>query len=148
MYITPFRSSFCCINAPFGKSSFQFWSPNFIIRDFAWTEYFTSPRYLALVKEKFARTLCRHISEMAPRKLQRKYAAKLDFARLRRRCRPVGRRACRCDLINTAGRRVGRANRVLVGRRSRIWPGLRWPTNPPRPCPTLRPTATIISPRG
>ena len=30
----PFRCSFCCINAPFGKSSFRYWSPNFMIRQF------------------------------------------------------------------------------------------------------------------
>ena len=27
----PFRCSFCCINAPFGKPSFRFWSPKFIV---------------------------------------------------------------------------------------------------------------------
>ena len=30
----PFRCSFCCINAPFGKSSFRYWSPEFIITQF------------------------------------------------------------------------------------------------------------------
>jgi radical SAM superfamily enzyme YgiQ (UPF0313 family) len=27
----PFKCSFCCINAPFGKPSFRFWTPNFIV---------------------------------------------------------------------------------------------------------------------
>lgn len=30
----PFRCSFCCINAPFGKSSFRYWSPDFMITEF------------------------------------------------------------------------------------------------------------------
>ncbi len=30
----PFRCTFCCINAPFGGSSFRFWDPNFIIGEF------------------------------------------------------------------------------------------------------------------
>ena len=30
----PFACSFCCINAPFGKSSFRYWDPEFIIKEF------------------------------------------------------------------------------------------------------------------
>lgn len=30
----PFRCTFCCINAPFGKSSFRYWDPNFMIEQF------------------------------------------------------------------------------------------------------------------
>lgn len=30
----PFRCSFCCINAPFGNSSFRFWDPQFMISEF------------------------------------------------------------------------------------------------------------------
>ena len=30
----PFSCSFCCINAPFGKSSFKYWNPEFIINEF------------------------------------------------------------------------------------------------------------------
>lgn len=30
----PFSCTFCCINAPFGKSSFRYWDPNFIITQF------------------------------------------------------------------------------------------------------------------
>ncbi len=30
----PFNCSFCCINAPFGKSSFRYWDPNHIIKEF------------------------------------------------------------------------------------------------------------------
>lgn len=30
----PFRCTFCCINAPFGKSSFRYWNPEFMIRQF------------------------------------------------------------------------------------------------------------------
>lgn len=30
----PFQCSFCCINAPFGGSSFRYWEPEFIIREF------------------------------------------------------------------------------------------------------------------
>ena len=30
----PFKCTFCCINAPFGKPSFRYWKPEFIIREF------------------------------------------------------------------------------------------------------------------
>lgn len=30
----PFRCSFCCINAPFGGSSFRYWDPEFIVKEF------------------------------------------------------------------------------------------------------------------
>jgi radical SAM superfamily enzyme YgiQ (UPF0313 family) len=30
----PFRCTFCCINAPFGKSSFRYWDPEFMIGQF------------------------------------------------------------------------------------------------------------------
>jgi radical SAM superfamily enzyme YgiQ (UPF0313 family) len=30
----PFRCTFCCINAPFGGSSFRYWSPEFMIKQF------------------------------------------------------------------------------------------------------------------
>ncbi len=30
----PFRCTFCCINAPFGGSSFRYWDPQFIITEF------------------------------------------------------------------------------------------------------------------
>lgn len=30
----PFRCTFCCINAPFGGSSFRFWDPQFMITEF------------------------------------------------------------------------------------------------------------------
>ena len=30
----PFSCQFCCINAPFGKSSFRYWNPEFMIREF------------------------------------------------------------------------------------------------------------------
>ncbi|MEM7182556.1 MAG: radical SAM protein [Spirochaetota bacterium] len=30
----PYRCSFCCINAPFGGSSFRFWNPEFMIKEF------------------------------------------------------------------------------------------------------------------
>ena len=30
----PFKCTFCCINAPFGGSSFRYWDPNFIIKEF------------------------------------------------------------------------------------------------------------------
>ena len=30
----PYSCSFCCINAPFGKSSFRYWDPEFIIKQF------------------------------------------------------------------------------------------------------------------
>lgn len=30
----PFNCSFCCINAPFGKSAFRYWQPEFIIKQF------------------------------------------------------------------------------------------------------------------
>lgn len=30
----PFKCSFCCINAPFGGSSFRYWSPEFILGEF------------------------------------------------------------------------------------------------------------------
>jgi anaerobic magnesium-protoporphyrin IX monomethyl ester cyclase len=29
----PYKCSFCCINAPFGKSSYRMWSPNTVIRE-------------------------------------------------------------------------------------------------------------------
>lgn len=29
----PYKCSFCCINAPFGKSSYRMWSPDFVIRE-------------------------------------------------------------------------------------------------------------------
>jgi anaerobic magnesium-protoporphyrin IX monomethyl ester cyclase len=52
-------------------------------RDYAWTEYFTNPRYLALVNEKFGRETLRHITEMTARQLRRRYASTIDFAKLR-----------------------------------------------------------------
>ena len=52
-------------------------------RDRAWTEYFTNPRYLALVKEKFGNETLRHIAEMVTRTLPRKHASQIDFAGLR-----------------------------------------------------------------
>lgn len=30
----PFRCTFCCINAPYGGSSFRFWDPQFMIKEF------------------------------------------------------------------------------------------------------------------
>lgn len=30
----PYKCTFCCINAPFGKSSFRFWEPEFIVEQF------------------------------------------------------------------------------------------------------------------
>ncbi|MDD5085012.1 MAG: radical SAM protein [Candidatus Omnitrophica bacterium] len=30
----PFSCSFCCINAPFGRSSFRYWDPRFMIKEF------------------------------------------------------------------------------------------------------------------
>ncbi len=30
----PFRCTFCCINAPFGGSSFRYWEPEFMIKEF------------------------------------------------------------------------------------------------------------------
>ena len=30
----PYKCDFCCINAPFGKSVFRYWEPNFIIKEF------------------------------------------------------------------------------------------------------------------
>lgn len=50
-------------------------------RDHAWIEYFTSPRYLALVQEKFGADTLRHVTEMATRTLRREHAAKIDFSR-------------------------------------------------------------------
>lgn len=46
-------------------------------RDCAWTEYFTSARYLDLVKEKFGMDTFHHVVEMATRVLPRKHTAKV-----------------------------------------------------------------------
>lgn len=46
-------------------------------RDKAWQVYFTSPKYLALVKEKFGQNVVDHITKLATHTLKRKYALPL-----------------------------------------------------------------------
>lgn len=47
-------------------------------RDWSWQVYFTNPRYLNLVKEKFGTQAVEHIKKMTSFKLKRKYAVSPD----------------------------------------------------------------------
>lgn len=51
-------------------------------RDWAWQQYFTSPKYLDLVKSKFGMATHQHLLDLTKHKLKRKFAADLDFTKL------------------------------------------------------------------
>ncbi|MEX0701715.1 MAG: radical SAM protein [Planctomycetales bacterium] len=61
-------------------------------RDYAWQKYFTSPRYLELLRETFGQDVVEHVTRLTTIKLDRKYA--VEFRPSNQRSAVSGQQVC------------------------------------------------------
>lgn len=74
----PYHCSFCCINAPFGKSSYRMWSPETVVReiDFLYNTY--GVRNIKFVDEMFVLNKA-HVLGLCKALAEKPYAAELNI---------------------------------------------------------------------